>query len=150
MKQKLSNLSYVAEEFFSKLFDKNDKLSKIKDYYKENTFNDNDESKKIFFNEKEINENLTIDEAELKDDSILFLISENEPGCVIFEEGNGYRRKFTIMYKTYELISTLIERYRNKSNNFNKNIRFFYNALDLNESLFVNHLKFGGRIQVFL
>ena len=52
LKRKLSNLSYVAEEFFSKLFDKNDKLSKIKDYYKENTFNDNNELKKFFLTKK--------------------------------------------------------------------------------------------------
>ena len=85
----------------------------------------------------------------MKDDSILFLISENEPpGCVIFEEGNGYKRKFTIMYKTYELISTLIERYRNKSNNFNKNIRFIHNGETLKESLTAYNFINGGKIIV--
>ena len=147
LKQNISKLSYVAEEFFSKLFDKNDKLSKIKDYYKENTFNDNDELKKIFFNEKEINENLTIDEAKLKNNSILFLFKENENMLIIFEE-DEVERKFTIMCKPYELISTLIERYRNESNNFNKNTRFFYNDFYLDESLLAIHLQYGATIKV--
>ncbi len=139
IKIKLADLSYFADKFFSKLFGKNDKLYKLIEYCKQSckqNFNYNfDESNKFYIKGKEINMNLTFEEAGLKNDSIIYVWKDSEFWNVSFHLSNGI--KFWIQTKPYELISTLIEKCRNKINNYDKNITFLYNAnnLDINETV---------------
>jgi hypothetical protein len=146
LKKKLSKLSFITDEFFSKLFDKQDKISKIIEYFKRSSYNYN-ESNKYYLNRKEINENLTIEEAGIKSDTKIIVCDDNNDYNQVFFKDN-YGRTFPINYKPFELMSELFERYRNKSNNFNKNTRFIYNAQFLNDNSTAEFLKSPAIIRV--
>ena len=136
IKNKLADLSYFADEFFSKLFDKNDKLYKLIEYCKQSCKQNNnynfDESNKFYLKDKKINMNLTFEEAGLKNDSIIYVWKDSEFWNIIFQHPSG--NAFTILAKPYELISTLIEKCRNKMNNYDKNIDFLYNTKSLDRN----------------
>ena len=146
LNKRILDLPYVCEELISKLFDKNDKISKIIKYFKEHSYHYNNQ-KKFYFNEKEINENLTIEEVGLKKHSIIIICQDNIYLNMFFIEAGG--KKYTVQYKPFELISTLIERYRDKSKNFGENIQFIQHGGYVNPTLISGlFLKSEGRILV--
>ena len=126
LKNELSDLSYVSDEFFSKLFGKEDKIYKIIKYCKESE-SSYDEINDLYVNGKKININLTIEEAGLKNNSLIIVWKDNYLENVSFQEFSG--KRYNINYKPFEFVTTLIERYRKKSNNYGGT--FIYNAKKL-------------------
>ena len=79
--------------------------------------------------------NLNFEEVGLKNNSNIYVWKDSEFWNILFGDFNG--KTTIILAKPYELISTLIEKYRNKINNSDKNLNFLFNGNSLNRNLTV-------------
>ena len=139
IKNQLPSNTNIAENFFSKLFDKDNYISSIinysQNYFK--NFNINYEKEVVFkclFNRKEIKENLKINEIGLKDNSKILVLDALKIYNIIFKNLNNLS-SIAIIGKEYEIFASIVEKFRIQKNIINKNIKFIYNALIIDWSL---------------
>ena len=139
IKSKLPSNTNIAENFFSKLFDKDNYISSIINYcqnYYENTFICyEEEAIKYFFNGKEIKENLKINEIGLKDNSKILVLDALKKYNLFFKDKYKYYSVITIICNQYEIFSSVIEKFRIKTNIISKNIKFTYQLKTIDWSL---------------
>jgi len=116
-----------------------------------NISDDRDEAKKFIFNEKNLNPELSLAEAGITNNANIFVDTQK---VVIFRDNNIPRteRENLILVYCYffETISSLIEKYREKSGNDEPNLKFIFNAKILSPNLTVQDSRITNNANIFV
>ena len=122
---------------------KNDLISTLIEKYR-NLSNIHDKSYKFIFKNKELDENLSVEESGIMNNSNIIV---SEQICILFRS-NLSKNLITIYCRKDEMISTLIERYRNITQ-VRYNLTFIYNAEELNEEYTVGKTELLNGSSIF-
>ena len=122
-----------------------EKISSVIDKYR-NKSCDRDDTEIFIFNAKKLNHYLTVAEAGLTNNANIFVVKILIN--VIFRVGGP--KPVLIECKTREKVSSLIEKYRNKSGDRDDNKKFIFNAKNLNLSLTVAEAGITNNANIFV
>ena len=127
-----------------------EKISDIIQKYRVKSSN-YDDNLKFIFNAKDLITSLTVAEAGLTNNANIFVV--RTPFTVYFREsGNVIKNKNPIMVNVNEeeKISDIIQKYREKSSNYDDNLKFIFNAKGLSNSLTAAEAGLTNNANIFV
>ena len=127
-KNSLDSLKEVTIQCNSK-----EKVSKLIQMYKTKINNFNDDMNFIY-KARPLNPGLTLEEADIKDNSNILVIlkNSNKINIIFSHKDNDFLENIEVQCKYNEKISDLIEKYMNETNDFDENKNFYFKERMLN------------------
>lgn len=125
-----------------------DKVDSVIDKYRNISGNKAD-IKQFIFNDKQLNSYLTMAEAGIGNFGNIFLYT---PICVYFRDNysGGGLPPIMVECLSFEKVSSIIERFRNKSGNRDENLKFVFNAKRLSPNLIIKDAGISHMANIFV
>ena len=126
-----------------------EKISDIIQKYREKSSN-YDDNLKFIFNAKGLHNSLTAAEAGLTNNANIFVVRTHFTVYFRESDGNGIKNTIMMKVKEDEKISDIIQKYREKSSNYDDNLKFIFNAKGLSNSLTAAEAGLTNNANIFV